>query len=178
MLSPEQRAYIAITAHRLADTQEAGPHLHSVVRSQLLEASGSDTVMTEWGTPLPSAEVSLELLDQLIRLSPAIARLSIKMTIDDDLGCWALPYDHTSRRQYPIIYDRENKKPGVLVHRYVWRTLIDPTIQRNEWLDHLCRVHACCNLGHLEVVTPRTNTKRGNDARHILSGQDVLFHTD
>ena len=178
MLNPEQEAYVAIAAHRLADSRATGKPVHDVVRTQLLEASDGNAIRTEWGTILPSAEVSFELLDQLARLSPVIARLSIKMTIDEDQGCWALPYDARGKRQYPIVYDRENKKPGVLAHRYVWKTLIDPAITRTDWLDHLCRAHACCNPSHLETVTPSTNTKRGNDARHILGGQDVLFHTD
>lgn len=31
-------------------------------------------------------------------------------------------------------------------------------------LDHLCRVRACCNPDHLELVTPEENFRRGNAA--------------
>jgi len=182
MLTPEQEAYVAVTAHRLADTREVGNELHVVARQQLLEASGDSVIQMEWGSVLPSPEVSQQLLDKLIHLSPAIGRLSLRMTVDDTQGCWAMPlnaeYDDKKRARYPTIYDPATKKQGVLAHRYVWRNLIDPDITRHDHLDHLCRVHACCNLSHLELVTVGQNTQRGNLARHILSGQDVLFHPE
>lgn len=33
-------------------------------------------------------------------------------------------------------------------------------------LDHLCRNPACCNPSHLEPVTPKENTRRGNAGKH------------
>ena len=47
-----------------------------------------------------------------------------------------------------------------LVHRVVWEHtygVIPPHLQ----IDHLCRVRACANVDHLEVVNNRTNVLRG-----------------
>lgn len=181
MLSPDQEAYIAVTAHRLAEERETGADLHHIIRQQLLEASDGNVVQTEWGVRLPSPEVSLRLAEELVYLSPIMGRLSLRLTIDDYLGCWALPleveHDEKGRARYPKVHDAQRKQP-VVAHRYLWRKLIDPDIPTNAYLDHLCRVHACCNPTHLEPITSSHNTKRGNDARHILGGQDVLFHPD
>jgi hypothetical protein len=53
-------------------------------------------------------------------------------------------------------------KIGVrLVHRIVWELLNGP-IPDGLQIDHLCRVRCCINPDHLEPVTPRVNTLRGN----------------
>lgn len=181
MLSPEQSAYIAVAAHKLADENNVSPDLYLDINKQLLVASGDHVTQTEWGVRLPSPEVSLRLAEELLELTPVMGRVGIRMTIDDDRGCWALPlaleHDEKGRARYPKIYDSSRRQP-VVAHRYLWRQFIDPAIPTNIYLDHLCRAHACCNPAHLEPVSSSHNTKRGNNARHILSGQDVLFHTD
>ena len=45
-------------------------------------------------------------------------------------------------------------------HRYMWEQVMGPVTQEMQ-LDHLCRVRACVNPFHLEVVTSRENTLRG-----------------
>ncbi len=45
-------------------------------------------------------------------------------------------------------------------HRYTYITLVG-AIPEGLTLDHLCRVHACCNPAHLEPVTSRENNLRG-----------------
>ena len=183
MLHKRQARIVESTARHLVedDFQLVGSESarHALVRSSLLEASGSDTVQTDWEATLPSPEVSLEFIEQLAGLSPIMARLSLRLTIDDYYGCWALNLyterDDKGRARYPTLYDKERGKQGVLAHRYVWRTLIDPDIPSRLHLDHLCRVHACCNPGHLDAVTLATNPKRGNHARHLIGGQGVLF---
>lgn len=45
-------------------------------------------------------------------------------------------------------------------HRLVW-TLLVGAIPRGLILDHLCRVRCCANPAHLEPVTVRVNTHRG-----------------
>ena len=47
-----------------------------------------------------------------------------------------------------------------LVHRVVWEAVRGP-IPPDLQIDHLCRVRACANVDHLEVVNNRTNVLRG-----------------
>lgn len=148
------------------------------LRQSLLRLSRGFVVTTEWGQKLPSPEVSLALLESLAENIPAIGRLSLRLTVDDMYGCWSLPlraeYDELGRGRYPTVNDSANGEKGTVAHRYVWRQVVDPNIRTEQYLDHLCRVHACCNLSHLEPVTIALNTKRGNHDRHILSGQPML----
>lgn len=46
-------------------------------------------------------------------------------------------------------------------HRFFFEKLVR-SIPLGLVLDHLCRNHACCNPEHLEIVTVRENTMRGN----------------
>lgn len=48
----------------------------------------------------------------------------------------------------------------VRAHRWIYERAIGP-IPSGLQIDHLCRVRDCANPSHLEVVTPRTNTLRG-----------------
>lgn len=47
------------------------------------------------------------------------------------------------------------------VHVVMWEMFEGP-VPEGLQLDHLCRVRNCANLTHLEPVTPRVNTLRGN----------------
>jgi hypothetical protein len=49
----------------------------------------------------------------------------------------------------------------VYAHRFAYELLVSP-IPDGLQLDHLCRVHDCVNPDHLEPVTSRTNTLRGD----------------
>lgn len=44
-------------------------------------------------------------------------------------------------------------------HRVAWEVDRGP-IPPGMWIDHLCRVRACVNVEHMEVVTPKVNLGR------------------
>lgn len=46
-------------------------------------------------------------------------------------------------------------------HQVIYEALVAP-VPEGLCLDHLCRVRPCVNPAHLEVVTLRENTQRGN----------------
>ena len=54
---------------------------------------------------------------------------------------------------------------GVLAHRFSYELLIGP-IPKGLEIDHLCRNKSCVNPEHLEPVTHRENTRRGNTGAH------------
>ena len=187
MIGKDRVRRIEQLAHELAYTDAPldGPTKTEidVVRERLLNLSLGSVVLTEWGQRLPSPEVSLAFLEALSATVPAIGRLSLRVTVDEMYGCWALPlrteHDEIGRARYPTVNDKANGARGILAHRYAWRQVIDPNIPTEQHLDHLCRVHACCNLSHLEPVSLAKNTKRGYHDRHILSGQPMLsFETE
>lgn len=55
---------------------------------------------------------------------------------------------------------------SVLVHRFVYEAMVGPLPPRESllWLDHVCRVRACCNPLHLELVTATENQLRRAEA--------------
>src|SRR5215211_6911761 len=59
---------------------------------------------------------------------------------------------------------REPKGKMVYAHRYYYVQVHGP-IPADRQLDHLCRVPACVNPDHLEVVTARENIRRGNGTK-------------
>lgn len=74
----------------------------------------------------------------------------------------------------------------VRAHRYAYEVAVG-AIPKEKILDHTCRNRACVNTDHLEPVTIRENTLRGNgitakNARkthchrgHLLSGDNLYF---
>lgn len=185
MLRPAQERSIDRVAVQLTNELplfSEGQGRGSYVRDELLRVSGKQAIQLEWGSWLPDPEVSYEFLERLTKVSTAMARLSQRIALGDEWGCWRLPLgrdrDEQGRGKYPLVTDKANDAQSMVAHRYTWKLLIDPEIPRQDYLDHLCRVHACCNITHLEPVTSSVNAKRGNDARHIIGGQNVLFHPE
>jgi hypothetical protein len=50
----------------------------------------------------------------------------------------------------------------VLAHRVAWVYAAGEPIPDGLTVDHLCRVRSCVNAAHLEAVTQRENTARGD----------------
>lgn len=81
-----------------------------------------------------------------------------------ETGCW-LWLGELNRNGYGRLSVRGKKQ---MVHRLSY-TLAFGGIPQGRILDHLCRVRCCCNPHHLEPVTVKENTVRG---------EAVLFEAD
>lgn len=80
-----------------------------------------------------------------------------------DAGCWEWEGEK-NRNGYGRVWV-DGKR--LMVHRVVYELLVEP-IQEGLVLDHLCRNRPCCNPEHMDPVTVRENTLRGEA---ILFGQ-------
>ena len=186
MINQKQDRTIARVAdslvHREHSLTETGATHHRHIRDVLLSADQAGAVSTEVGKKLPSPDVSLRLLEHLADRSRIMAQLSLRLTIDEVQGCWSLPltaeYTPEGISKYPLLTNKRLGMISVGAHRFMWQALIEDSIPPDTFLDHLCRAHACCNITHLEAVTPRENVLRGNLARHIIGGQGTLFSSE
>jgi HNH endonuclease len=103
-----------------------------------------------------------------------------RISEDPATGCWI--WDGSLVDGYGRL---RVKGKGVYAHRFAYEMFVGP-ISPDKELDHLCRVRACCNPGHLEPVTRRENWERGiapsvgNAAKthckygHPLSGDNLI----
>lgn len=81
-----------------------------------------------------------------------------------ELGpCWIWTLSKNKRG-----YGKASKRGGgwMLAHRASYLLIIGP-LQKGEVPDHLCRVPACVNPYHLEIVTNVENILRGNSLNAI-----------
>lgn len=91
------------------------------------------------------------------RTKPLTTRLFSRLTIDAETGC-LLWTGAINKNGYGYI-----SLPGrtmARVHRVMYELFVGPIPDGLE-LDHLCRVRHCASPAHLEAVTRRTNTLRG-----------------
>lgn len=82
---------------------------------------------------------------------------------------------------------KSNGYPAHQMHRVWWEASNGP-VPKGMQLDHLCRNRRCVRPAHMEVVTPKENTRRGNaptiiTARtgvckrgHVLKGKNVYVY--
>ena len=113
------------------------------------------------------------------------ARFWAKVEVADG-GCWLWKARSKSNGYGQFsIGGKNNRTYRVLyAHRYAYERLVGPIAEGKE-LDHLCRVRACVNPAHLEVVTHQQNMLRGEGVTaqaarrtHCIHGHSFdLFNT-
>lgn len=82
--------------------------------------------------------------------------------MEPNTGCWLWPGDRV-KGGYGRAYFRGRKW---LAHRLA-HTAYRGEIPDSLTIDHLCRQPACCNPDHLEAVTMKENTMRGNSFSRV-----------
>jgi hypothetical protein len=87
--------------------------------------------------------------------SDPLSRIASRIT-ETDSGCWECGYAKDTSG-YPQISVSAKMQ---LVHRLTYEAEHGP-IPVGLQIDHLCRNRTCCNPAHLEAVTSRENTMRG-----------------
>ncbi len=82
---------------------------------------------------------------------------SNRINIDPETGCWVWLGTRQSDG-YGLVTVREQRE---YVHRAMFQLFVGP-VGNNRELDHLCQNRLCCNPWHLEAVSSRENSLRGN----------------
>lgn len=88
------------------------------------------------------------------------ARFWAKVQVDHATDCW-LWFGARSKRTGYGSYGVGGVGSNAWVHRVTYEHLVGP-IPTGLQIDHLCRVRNYCNPAHLEAVTSRENTLRGD----------------
>lgn len=106
-------------------------------------------------------------------------RIRAKIAPDANTGCWVWTGCRTSTG-YGRVWDGHR---STWAHRLVYTMIVGP-IPDGLVLDHLCRNRPCVNPDHLDPVTDRTNTLRGDNPdvtrqrhrakRHCLRGHPLF----
>jgi len=80
----------------------------------------------------------------------------IPIVADTKTGCWIWTGAKTNG------YGRisRGRHARISAQRHVWEA-VNGAVPQEKMLDHLCRVRACVNPSHLEVVTNKENVLRG-----------------
>lgn len=81
-----------------------------------------------------------------------------------DTGCIE-PATYSNSRGYAHVW--KDGKPQY-AHRVTYTALVGP-VPDGLQLDHVCRHRPCCNVEHLEPVTPQENVRRGEGPAGIHS---------
>lgn len=84
--------------------------------------------------------------------------------VDKSGDCWLWMGSHYPSG-YGVARDILTGKQGY-AHRVAFKLLVGD-IPKELQIDHLCRVRNCVNPTHMELVTPKVNTLRGNSMSAI-----------
>jgi hypothetical protein len=88
------------------------------------------------------------------------SRVFDRLSIAGSSECWEWK-GRLNNAGYGMVWRRKGERPRtVLVHRFVYELVRGP-IPSDRQIDHLCRNRACGNPQHMELVTSRENTLRG-----------------
>lgn len=85
-----------------------------------------------------------------------------RITVNEN-GCWV--WNGTKHEDGYGIVSISGKRE--YVHRIMYQVFIGP-VNNNRELDHLCRNPSCCNPSHLEAVSSRENSLRGNHPLFVV----------
>ena len=91
-----------------------------------------------------------------------VAKIFRKIEIIPFSGCW-IWMGVTNNKGYGRVVDGGKR---MVMHRYLYEFFKRP-IQDGKQIDHLCRVRCCVNPEHLEQVSSKENTYRGNGPTSI-----------
>lgn len=90
-------------------------------------------------------------------MSPPNTLEKVLDMLDYSWGCWTWSKGLSKGTRYAVVNVNGQR---VYVHRYVYEQVVGPVPEGLE-LDHLCRNRACVRPDHLEPVTHKVNTHRG-----------------
>lgn len=101
-------------------------------------------------------------------------------------GCWQwrLSKDKDGYGLFRIGGMIDGTRKQVRAHRWAYKNIISP-FDDSLTIDHLCRNHGCVNPSHLEPVSGRVNTQRGERATathckrgHPFSGENLMIQAE
>ena len=104
----------------------------------------------------------MELLAQAPTIPAELPeRFRIRVRVDPATGCWIWTGSNQGRQGYGIYKVAVGDQRWVMAHRFCYEFIIGP-IPQGLVLDHGCLTEPCVNPFHVQAVTSRINTLRGN----------------
>ena len=83
-------------------------------------------------------------------------------------GCWLWRGAHLTNGYCAFsVKLADGRWRHTTAHRVAYELYVGK-IPAGFWIDHLCRNHGCVNPSHLEAVTPKVNTSRGQSPSTVL----------
>ena len=108
---------------------------------------------------------------RVYKIVPPVDRFRTKYVVDPASGCWLWRRIATNR--YGRFWDGTRV---VSAHRWSYEWFVGP-IPEGLQIDHVrargCKSRRCVNLAHLEPVTPKENTMRGDSPTRVNADKGV-----